>query len=70
MANGSAHWNYDAVAGAWYIKLDEREPGPYSTQIKVTAILDLDRDGRLAGIEILECKPDGSPLAPPLNAAD
>jgi hypothetical protein len=45
--------------------LDERADGPYRTQIKVEAILDLDWEGRLAGVEIIDCKPDGSAIEPP-----
>jgi uncharacterized protein YuzE len=66
MAEGSARWTYDEEARAWYFALNERAAGSYSTQIKVAAILDLDDEGRLAGIEIIDGKPDGSPIEPPL----
>lgn len=52
--SGEAYWHYDPDAGAWYIGLEERKSPPYKKQIRVEAILDLDKDGRLAGIEILE----------------
>jgi len=65
MAEGSAYWTYDEDAKAWYFGLNERSLGPYRTQIKVSAILDLDDEGRLAGVEILDGKPDGSPIEPP-----
>jgi len=64
---GSAYWSYDPDAKAWYFGLNERAPGPYRVQIEVEAILDLDSDGRLAGIEIIDWKPDGTPLEPPLG---
>jgi hypothetical protein len=66
MAEGSARWTYDEEARAWYFGLNERAAGPYSRQIIVKAIPDLDNEGRLAGVEIIDGKPDGSPIEPPL----
>jgi hypothetical protein len=68
MSDGSATWSYDSDARAWYFRLDERALGPYRTQIVVEAILDIDGDGRLAGVEIIDQKPDGTPIKPPLDA--
>ena len=59
MERGSAYWTYDDEAGAWYLGLDERTPPPYTTQRHTNAILDLDADGRLAGVELPE------PIQPP-----
>lgn len=57
---GTAEWCFDQDAGAWYVALDERARPPYLHQREVNAILDIDDNGRLAGIEILE------PILPPL----
>jgi len=65
MAEGSARWTYDEDAKAWSFNLNERAAGPYQ-QIVVKAVLDLDDEGRLAGVEIIDGKPDGSPIEPPL----
>ncbi len=54
MTSGGAYWSYDPSVGAWYFGLEERVSPPYLTQRRVTAILDLDAQGRLAGVEILE----------------
>jgi uncharacterized protein YuzE len=62
---GSAYWSYDPEARAWYFGLNERAEPPYKTQIIVQAILDLDAEGRLAGVEIIDCKPGGDPIEPP-----
>jgi Protein of unknown function (DUF2283) len=70
VASGSAHWTYDSDARAWYFRLAERAAPPYRTQIKVEAILDLDWEGRLAGVEIIDCKPDGAPIEPPTGAGE
>jgi len=65
MAEGAARWTYDE-ARAWYFALNERAAGPYREQIVVKAVIDLDDEGRLAGVEIIEGKPDGSSIEPPL----
>ena len=54
MQRGEAYWTYDEEAGAWYFGLKPRAKGPYLTQRHVEAILDIDADGNLAGVEILE----------------
>lgn len=54
LQSGEAYWRYDPDTSAWYIGLEERKAPPYRKQIRVEAILDLDKDGCLAGIEILE----------------
>jgi len=64
---GSANWEYHPRSRAWYIALAERSDPPYRRQIVVEAILDMDSDGRLAGVEIL-----GGPkllIEPPLRAS-
>lgn len=53
---GTATWEYEETDTSWnplYIALDNRHPGPYRRQAQVQAILDVDPDGHLAGIEIL-----------------
>ena len=65
---GTAYWKYDASVNCWYVGLTERSAPPYKTQVVVEAILDLDSDGRLAGIEIVMPRHDGHPIAPPLAA--
>lgn len=67
MMKGTCYWIYDAEAGAWYFGLNERAPPPYKRQVFVEAILDLDADGRLAGVEIID-HVDGKPIQPPLGA--
>ena len=54
MQKGEATWTYDEEAGAWYFGLRDRAKSPYLKQRRVEAILDLDADGRLAGIELIE----------------
>ena len=66
MIRGTAYWTFDQSVGAWYFGLSERGPPPYKRQVFVEALLDLDADGRLAGIEIID-HVDGAPVAPPLN---
>lgn len=66
MAKGTASWSYDVRGNAWWFLLNERASPPYKRQVLVEAILDLDADGRLAGVEIL-AREDGKPLKPPLN---
>ncbi len=68
MAKGTAHWSYDVKGNAWWFLLNERAPPPYKRQVRVEAILDLDADGRLAGVEIL-ARVDGKPLKPPLSVS-
>jgi hypothetical protein len=68
MAKGTAHWSYDARGNAWWFLLNERAAPPYKRQVLVEAILDLDADGRLAGVEIL-ARVEGKPLLPPLGVS-
>jgi uncharacterized protein YuzE len=70
MLKGSAYWTYDPEARAWYFGLNERAPMPYRQRIFVEAILDLDSDGRLAGVEIIAQKVDGSPIKPPRSVSE
>lgn len=51
-----AYWTYEdhPIAGrAYYFAPSERTPGPYRTQKRVTAILDIADDGTLAGVELV-----------------
>ena len=50
---GSASWQYDDDRKVWYIALDTRADPPFRKQILVEAILDMNNDGHLAGIEII-----------------
>lgn len=59
MIEGSATWRvYDepGIGHLWYVQLAERAPPPYLRQIHVAAIIDLDADGCVAGIEIVDPK--------------
>jgi hypothetical protein len=57
MTRGEAYWTYDDQVGAWYFGLKPRAKPPYLRQVRVEAILDMDADGRLAGVEILKAFP-------------
>jgi hypothetical protein len=54
MEKGEAYWTYDHDCGAWYLGLRNCAKPPYTTQRRVEAILDLDDEGRLVGVELLE----------------
>jgi uncharacterized protein YuzE/predicted RNase H-like HicB family nuclease len=54
MQRGDAYWTYDTDAGAWYFGLQPRAKPPFLKQRRVEAIIDIDAEGRLAGVEILE----------------
>lgn len=54
MERGRAYWTYDEDAGAWYLGVVNCAKPPYTTQRRVEAIIDLDGDGRLVGVELLE----------------
>ncbi len=54
MERGEAYWTYDSEAGAWYFGLKSKAAPPYLTQRHFDAIVDLDAEGRLAGIELLQ----------------
>lgn len=59
MLKGTAKWTCDAsemYGNLWYVALDERAEPPYLRQVHVEAIIDIDLDGRLAGIEIVDSK--------------
>lgn len=61
---GTATWACysDPDAGnLWYVKLDERKPPPYKRPFEVVATIDVDSEGCLAGIEILDGKMPGPP---------
>lgn len=53
---GTAKWQYEVsgATDALYVSFDNRHRGPYRTQTRVLATLDIDVDGHLAGIEILD----------------
>lgn len=54
MERGEAYWTWDAEAGAWYFGLKPRAAPPFLKQIEAMVILDIDSEGRLAGVELLE----------------
>lgn len=71
MERGEAYWTYDAEAGAWYFGLNSRAAPPYLTQRHFDAIVDLDADGRLVGIELLQpLLPSRSPIEEATSVAD
>jgi hypothetical protein len=48
----------DETAGhLYYFAPAERHPGPYKTQRRVEAIIDIADDGTLAGIELIDRMP-------------
>lgn len=48
----------DTHAGLlYYVTVAGRTPGPYKTQRRVEAILDIASDGTLAGIELIDNMP-------------
>ncbi len=53
-AHGEATWKWCEQYGQWYIALTERTQPPYLRQIHVEAIVDLDAEGRVCGIEIVD----------------
>ena len=57
-----AYFTYDDEAGAYYFAIKSRANPPYLKKRRVEAILDIDSEGRLAGVEILE---DIEPSRPP-----
>ncbi len=63
-----ANYTFDEEADAYYIALAGRKAPPYMRQSHVKAVLDLDDDGRLAGIEIVGAGVD-PPAARPLSAS-
>lgn len=64
--SGSAYWTYDYEAEAWYFGLNERAAPPYRKQVEVKAIVDLDENGQMAGVEIYDWSPNGKPFEPPI----
>jgi uncharacterized protein YuzE len=51
---GLGYWTYDAPASAWYFGLNERGNSPIWDSIFVEARIDIDADGRVVGIELLD----------------
>lgn len=69
MPKGTASWRYNSSTGIWYFDLDERAAPPYRTVV-VEATLDLDADGRLAGIEIITgVRGSRPPIEPPIGVS-
>ena len=62
---GTAYWTYDPRGEAWYFGLDEVASSPQTTHVTVQAVVELDANGRLVGIQILD-RPNGRPIEPPL----
>jgi uncharacterized protein YuzE len=54
MLRGSGSWSYDAAASAWYFKLDQRAEPPVRDCVFVEARIDLDDEGRVVGVEMLD----------------
>ena len=67
---GQAFWRYDESVNCWYVGLSERAKPPYRTQVVVEAVLDLDDDGRLAGIELVMPQHEGRPISPPVGGQE
>lgn len=55
--NGTAKWTFDPKIGAWYFALGNRKPGPYLRNKQVTALVDMDNEGNIAGLELLDRTP-------------
>jgi hypothetical protein len=53
------------VGNLYYFAPLDRAPGPYRTQRHVSAIIDIDADGNLAGVELI----DNMPAPPALEEA-
>lgn len=53
------------VGPLYYIKLCDRSPGPYKTQLHRKAIIDVADDGTLAGVELIDDMPPPPPLKEP-----
>jgi hypothetical protein len=65
MEKRAAYFTFDdqaaeTVGNLYYFAPLDRSPGPYRTQIHVTAIVDIAADGTLAGVELI----DGMPPPP------
>ena len=66
MRKRSAYWTHDDQAAAdglghlYYFAPTIVQPGPYTRQVEVRAIIDIADDGTLAGIELI----DGMPPPP------
>lgn len=67
-----AFWTFDEKSHAehgmrlYYFRLANAAPGPYRTQRRVEAIIDIAEDGTLAGVEFIG---DGMP-PPPTGGKD
>ena len=67
MEKRPAYWTHDYEAGhLYYFAPSNRTPGPYLTQRRVTAIIDIASDGTLAGVELI----DAMPPPPDLTSGD
>lgn len=64
-----AYWTHDDEAAKelgerlYYFAPSNRSPGPYKTQRRVTAIIDIASDGTLAGVELIDDMPPPPALA-------
>lgn len=58
-----AHWTFDDQSERehglrlYYFAPASRAPPPYTTQRRVTAIIDIAEDGTLAGVELIDDMP-------------
>lgn len=69
MEKRPGYWTHDnAVADVghlYYFAPTNRAPGPYLTQRRVAAIIDIASDGTLAGVELIDDMPP-----PPISNGD
>lgn len=64
MIAGLCRWTHDASASAWYFKLNDQMGATWDS-IFTEARVDIDHDGRVVGIELLDPR-----LLPPKPPAD
>jgi hypothetical protein len=63
MEHRQAYWTHDDEAAKdigehlYYFAPSNRAPPPYTTQRRVTAIIDVAPDGTLAGVELIDDMP-------------
>ena len=58
MEQRPAYWTHDDEDGhLYYFAPSNRTPGPYLTQRRVTALIDIASDGTLAGVELIDAIP-------------
>lgn len=60
MTRHPATYTFDPSHNLYYFRVDGAQPPPYLNQRHVSAILDLDGDGNLAGVELIDNMPPPS----------